>query len=298
MLKEVPKYFTFKDSCFSSIPIWVNLRFLPKQCWSKGLLSRIARKIGKPIAMDVVTGEKTKHEGARLLVEVDLDKPIVEKISIMLPDGRIWDQGIDYETKPVVCKKCKGLGHEECNEADQLSKAASRGRSRARRAKSKKPVMQEKAKENVGETSSPKVSILPESTPIGKGKGIMEEEVKDTTPKEIEGPKKWQLVSYKKPTPPETKASYASVVLKPQSSKIQQSAVGTAPLATRPKKIVDDTLPSSPNTFGALFEEDERMAVHKDGGTPGSGEANKVRVVGQMEEEVPWRALRRNSPSL
>ena len=113
IIRAVPQYFAFADSCFSSVPIWVNLHSLPKQCWSRKVLSKIASQLGKPVCSDRITAEGTFHDCARILVEVDVTKEAKKVVSFRMPNGKIWDQPIEYEVAPVVCQKCHSLGHLE-----------------------------------------------------------------------------------------------------------------------------------------------------------------------------------------
>ena len=148
IIKEVPKLFAFADSCFSSVPIWVNLRSLPKQLWSRKALSKIGSQIGKPICTDRITGERLFHDCARILVEVDVTKEPKKVLPIKMPDGRMWDQPLEYEVQPVICTKCRSLGHsgETCQgrRPDPLRRQTETVRGRSA---SKNPVTRMQAKD-------------------------------------------------------------------------------------------------------------------------------------------------------
>ena len=102
IIKSVPKYYSFMDSCFSKVSIWVNFHKLPKQCLSKMALSKIGSQSGTPIATDMITAQRKFHDCARILVEVDISHPPIEQVAIKMPNEAMWNQPVEYEIKPVV----------------------------------------------------------------------------------------------------------------------------------------------------------------------------------------------------
>lgn len=256
IIRKVPEYFTFSDTCFSSVPIWINLRKLPKKCWSKKVLSKIGSQLRNPISTDMVTETRMFNDCARILVEVDLNEPIVEKVSLSMPNGRIWDQPVEYEIRPVVCGKCKAVGHvEEKCKRSQLS-IPTRGRSLGRRGMSKNPnVMRpdEREKEKVDEDgveaqgghetlmnkgayTSTRMENLTSMVAFNNMLEATQEEGSDhstSLPKSIEG---------------------KELVMHTSMGELQKSVMNTVPNKSRPK-IIDDSLSSSANTLGGLFDE-------------------------------------------
>ncbi|XP_074283518.1 uncharacterized protein LOC141608064 [Silene latifolia] len=81
--------------------------------WSAKALSKIASQIGTPLYVDPVTTNKGRLSFDRIMVEVDLAKPLPDFVAIHTPFlGQIL-QGVEYEWLPFYCTHCKKLGHEE-----------------------------------------------------------------------------------------------------------------------------------------------------------------------------------------
>ncbi|KAH0652563.1 hypothetical protein KY289_030241 [Solanum tuberosum] len=95
----------------TKIPIWVKFPNLPMNCWGCDSLSRIASAIGIPMFADECTTKQTRVSFARMLVEVDVTKPLPEEINVMDPTGKTIVQGVKYDWKPIFCQKCQVVGH-------------------------------------------------------------------------------------------------------------------------------------------------------------------------------------------
>lgn len=74
----MPTCFDFGDEEISSIPVWRNLPGLPLECWNATALGKITSKVGKPISTDKLTYTKERLSYARVLVEVDTAKELVQ----------------------------------------------------------------------------------------------------------------------------------------------------------------------------------------------------------------------------
>lgn len=61
---------------FPLIPLWVQFSGLSMDCWIANNLFRLNSFIGDPIQFDEVTGKMEKGQFARVLVKVDLSKPL------------------------------------------------------------------------------------------------------------------------------------------------------------------------------------------------------------------------------
>ncbi|KAK9683897.1 hypothetical protein RND81_10G173200 [Saponaria officinalis] len=98
--------------CLSVIPVWVLLPGLDPLYWSSSILSKIASKIGSPLFADRVISTKERLGFARLMVEVDVSKPLVRHVILntSFTDGVF--QPVEYEWVPYFCHTCKKLGHE------------------------------------------------------------------------------------------------------------------------------------------------------------------------------------------
>ncbi|PKU77052.1 hypothetical protein MA16_Dca001658 [Dendrobium catenatum] len=95
---------------FSSVPIWVKIHDLPLACWNSEGISRIASKIGIPVAADKLTEQKTRLTFARVCVLVDNLATYPEEIHVSL-DGDVVTLKVQYEWRPNPCEHCKSLMH-------------------------------------------------------------------------------------------------------------------------------------------------------------------------------------------
>ncbi|KAL2226773.1 UNVERIFIED_CONTAM: hypothetical protein Sindi_2036000 [Sesamum indicum] len=84
---HMPDCFEFKDDDISLTPIWATLPSLPLECWYPNALGKIGFRIGNPIAMDSLTMKMERVSYARILVEVDASKKIVDQVEFVMPNG-------------------------------------------------------------------------------------------------------------------------------------------------------------------------------------------------------------------
>ena len=54
----------------------------------------------------------TRISYARMLIEVNVTKPVPEKIAVKDPNGRTFMQDVLMEWKPLYCEKCQRIGHQ------------------------------------------------------------------------------------------------------------------------------------------------------------------------------------------
>ncbi|KAL0918456.1 hypothetical protein M5K25_010465 [Dendrobium thyrsiflorum] len=135
--KWVPN-FKAKREEFSSSPIWLKIMDLPLPCWTPEGISRIASKIGVPLAVDNLTAEKTRLTYARVCVQVTKDCLYPEDINITIL-GEPFTLKIQYEWKPIPCEHCHSIVHPSdlCPSRPQptndSTQAPPRGRSTSRK---------------------------------------------------------------------------------------------------------------------------------------------------------------------
>ena len=72
---------------------------------------------------------------ARILVEVDVTKPLTREVFFKLPNGRILHQKVDYKYEPKLCEKFHFVGHVQENCKAKRDKRRGRSKSRTRMAK-------------------------------------------------------------------------------------------------------------------------------------------------------------------
>ena len=90
IMKQWCPEFDFGKEFLAEIPLWVNFPKLPLNCWGVGSLSRIASAIGVPLFADECTTKQTRISYARMLIEVNVTKPIPQQITVMDPNGRTF----------------------------------------------------------------------------------------------------------------------------------------------------------------------------------------------------------------
>lgn len=103
--------FCLEKEVLREIPLWIRLPNLPLSCWSDDSLSRVGSVLGTPICADECTTTQARISYARLLVEIDITKPLQYKINIEGDEGLEIQQQVYYEWAPMFCHKCQRVGH-------------------------------------------------------------------------------------------------------------------------------------------------------------------------------------------
>lgn len=91
--------------------VWIQLPHLRLGLYNPEPLEKVVSYIGKPIATDRLTAHNKRLEYARVLVEMEVKEELVTKIPLKLPNGKIKNQTVVYEWKPLKCAKCGKFGH-------------------------------------------------------------------------------------------------------------------------------------------------------------------------------------------
>lgn len=92
--------FDFHSEVLRTFPIWIQFPNLALNCWSADTLSRLSSVVGVPICADECTSRQLRVSFARVLVEVDVTKPLPTKVSVADPDGKLMEQEVMYEWTP------------------------------------------------------------------------------------------------------------------------------------------------------------------------------------------------------
>lgn len=116
---------------FSEIPIWVKFPNFPLCCWNELGISKVASKIGVPLAVDSLTAAKSRISFARVCVQVSPSSSFPDFITLDL-DGMEFQQPVIYDWKPVVCKTCNTFSHNFTHCPLNPIPSTNRGRSRSR----------------------------------------------------------------------------------------------------------------------------------------------------------------------
>ncbi|XP_070046129.1 uncharacterized protein [Nicotiana tomentosiformis] len=96
-----------------TVPIWVRMSGLDFKYWSPKGLSNIGSLLGKPLMVEKNTERKTGLHFARLLIEVEMDTTLQDKVWFHNEKGALVDQKIIYDWKPTLCAFCNKYGHDE-----------------------------------------------------------------------------------------------------------------------------------------------------------------------------------------
>lgn len=80
-----------------STPVWIQFPELPPRLWSSNNLSKLASFFGRPLATDRLTGQRTRMEFARVLVDVKVGATLPEEVPIKGHGGIELNQKVLYE---------------------------------------------------------------------------------------------------------------------------------------------------------------------------------------------------------
>lgn len=97
----------------SAMPLWVDMMNVPGYLYSKKGLSFLSRTTGKFIKLHPNTEHCVRLDVARVLVEVDLTKPLPTKINFKGRDGSDVVVSVTYPWLPPRCLSCSKWGHVE-----------------------------------------------------------------------------------------------------------------------------------------------------------------------------------------
>uniref|UniRef100_A0A803PQY4 Reverse transcriptase domain-containing protein n=1 Tax=Cannabis sativa TaxID=3483 RepID=A0A803PQY4_CANSA len=100
-----------KKEDIRTIPIWIQLEDLELKYWGQKSLFKIVGQLGKPIMVDEVTRERDKLLFPRILIEVSMEQEFPSLIYFENEFGIDVSVVVNYEWKPILCKHCKGMGH-------------------------------------------------------------------------------------------------------------------------------------------------------------------------------------------
>ncbi|KAG5599915.1 hypothetical protein H5410_031285 [Solanum commersonii] len=117
--------FNFKEKILTTIPLWIKLPNLPLNCWNSVVLNKIGSSLGKPLHADECTTQVSRISFARILVKVDVTRQLPKVIKMQDTKGRVIEQKVWYEWKPIFCQKCPQMGYscvEKLEEPIQLQK--------------------------------------------------------------------------------------------------------------------------------------------------------------------------------
>ncbi|PKI70158.1 hypothetical protein CRG98_009446 [Punica granatum] len=106
--------FTEQDLSMRKMPIWVQLRKIPLKYFHPKGISYLASAIGKPLYMDKATAIRSRLDHAKVCIEVEVEKQILEIITVDLGNNYTVNVLVDIPWLPDKCDRCNVFGH-RCN---------------------------------------------------------------------------------------------------------------------------------------------------------------------------------------
>ncbi|KAH0664989.1 hypothetical protein KY285_026195 [Solanum tuberosum] len=101
--------FDFNKEVLQTVPI-CQYPNLPLSCWSMDSLSRISSGLGEPLYADECTTKVDRISFARVLIEMDVTRELPRKLKVEEPNGRVFEQEVQYEWVSEYCAKCMQVG--------------------------------------------------------------------------------------------------------------------------------------------------------------------------------------------
>lgn len=95
----------------TAMPLWVDFRGVPNALFSHKGLKCLTRAVGKYVKLHPTTEKCTRLDVARVLVEVNLQEPLVEKIVFKDKQNQQREIGISFPWLPPRCTVCNKWGH-------------------------------------------------------------------------------------------------------------------------------------------------------------------------------------------
>ncbi|CDY19693.1 BnaC09g29490D [Brassica napus] len=95
------------------MPLWVDLENVPGYLYSKKGLTFLSHTAGKFVKLHPTTERCVRLDVARVLVEVDLGKPLPQKICFKGKDGNEVTVGVKFPWLPPCCNVFSKWGHNE-----------------------------------------------------------------------------------------------------------------------------------------------------------------------------------------
>lgn len=99
-------YFKASEAKLTDVAIWIRFPELPIELYDRAVFKEIGSAIGPILRIDAYTASGSRSSYARLCVQVDLEKPLINMIRI----GKC-KQVVLYEGISALCFSYSRLGH-------------------------------------------------------------------------------------------------------------------------------------------------------------------------------------------
>lgn len=97
--------FDFCSKVLKEYPIWVQFQSLPRASWGEDSPSRISIMVVVPCFADDCTSRQKRMQYARVLVKVDVTRPLIDQVDVDMGNGKVFLQKVKVEYKPKFCGK-------------------------------------------------------------------------------------------------------------------------------------------------------------------------------------------------
>lgn len=105
-LRPWEPFFKPSSANISLVVVWIRLYELPIELYEAEVLRQIRESIGKVLRIDTHIAMEAKGKYARLCIQIDINKPLINTILI----GQ-FEQFVNYEGIQKFCFSCGRLGH-------------------------------------------------------------------------------------------------------------------------------------------------------------------------------------------
>nr|POF05802.1 uncharacterized protein CFP56_44105 [Quercus suber] len=105
-LRPWEPFFKPSSANISLVAVWIRLHELPIELYEAEVLREIGESIGKVLRVDTHTATEARGKYARLCIQIDTNKPLINTILI----GR-FEQPVLYEGIQRLCFSCGRVGH-------------------------------------------------------------------------------------------------------------------------------------------------------------------------------------------
>ncbi|XP_070005203.1 uncharacterized protein [Nicotiana sylvestris] len=119
ILKKWSPDIEFDTAFLKEIPIWVSFPNLHMVYWGKDSLRRLGITIGVPLFADECTTNQLRISFARMLIEVNITKPLPTEVKIQDSSGKMYHQAVRFEWQLEFCSDCQRLGH-VCKRSEEV----------------------------------------------------------------------------------------------------------------------------------------------------------------------------------
>lgn len=105
-LRPWEPFFKPSSTTVSSVAVWIRLNELPIELYEAEVLKEIGEAIGKILRIDSHTAMEARRRYARLCVQIDINRPLINTIIIDR-----FEQAFTYEGIQRLCFSCGKVGH-------------------------------------------------------------------------------------------------------------------------------------------------------------------------------------------